>query len=487
MQTPHGVAVVGSGPNGLAAAVTIARAGIPVTVFEAADTVGGGARTTEHVVAGVRHDVCSAIHPMALATEFFQRFELERRMRFVVPDASYAHPLDLGGNSRAAIAYRDLERTADELGRDGRAYQRLLAPVVGHLDGIVETALGGSLVRWPRDLAAAAVLAARTVEQGTPLWGIRFQHQEAPALLAGVAAHNVGTMPSLAGAGVGLVLGGLGHAAGWPVPVGGSQAITDAMLADLLAHGGRVTTGHRVRSVGELDGFAVKIFDTSARALADLAGELLPPRFARALRRFRYGDAAAKVSFVLDGPIPWADARVAAAPTVHLGGSRRELQRAEAEVARGKHSERPYVLLAQPTAADPGRNPAGVHAVTSYAHVPHGSTRDMAELVSAQIERFAPGFRDRIVHIGSVTAAQLAAENANYVGGDFSAGQVQLRQLLQRPVVAADPWRTPAAGVYLCSSSTAPGPGVHGLSGFYAARSALAREFGLPVPKLSLS
>lgn len=486
MGDSRGAAVVGSGPNGLAAAVTLARAGVPVTVFEAQSTIGGGARTAEHVRHGVRHDVCSAIHPMALATGFFRAFELERRIDFVVPDASYAHPLDGTAGDRAAIAYRDLARTASELGRDGAAYARLLGPVLQRLDGALDLALGGALLRWPRDPLAAIAFGARTLEQGSPLWNLRFREQAAPALIAGVAAHNIGPMPALANAGVSFVLGALGHASGWPVPVGGSQAITDALAADLLASGGRIETGRAIADIRELDGFDVKLFDTSARALATIAGDALPAPYRRRLERFRYGNAAAKVDLVLDGPIPWRDPRVAEAPTVHLGGTRAEIAAAERTVARGGHAARPYVLLAQAAAFDPARNPAGVHAVSSYTHVPRGSTVDVGPAVLDQIERFAPGFRERIVDVRVTPAADLSAENANYIGGDFSAGEVSIRQLLARPTLSRDPWRTPAKGVYLCSSSTAPGPGVHGLSGWYAAQSALRREYGLESPELAL-
>lgn len=492
--TSAGAAVIGAGPNGLAAAVTLARAGVPVTVYEAAETIGGGARTQHLVRPGVLHDVCSAIHPMALATGFFRAFELERRMGFVVPEASYANPLDGaagGGDGRAAVAYRDLQRTAAELGRDGTAYSRLYRPLLRRLEGVVDFALGGSLLRWPSDLPAAILNGLRTLEQGTPLWNARFREQAAPALLSGVAAHSIGRMPGLASAGVGLVLGALGHASGWPVPVGGSRAITDALAADLLAHGGRIETGHPVSDVRELSGFRVKLFDTSARGLMRIAGSALPGRYRRALGRFRYGDGAAKVDFVLDGPIPWRDHRVAEAPTVHLGGTRAEVAATELEVSRGRHPQHPYVLLAQAAAFDPARAPVRegdleLTPVWSYTHVPSGSTVDMAQPVIDQIERFAPGFRDRILDVRVITAAEFAGYNRNYVGGDFTAGAVTPWQLLSRPVISTEPWRTPAAGIYLCSSSTAPGPGVHGLSGWYAARSALKHEYGLPDPELGL-
>lgn len=486
MASEDGAAIVGAGPNGLAAAVTLARAGVPVTVFEAAETIGGGTRTAEVVQPGVLHDVCSAIHPMALATGFFRAFELERRMEFAIPEASYANPLDGAAGDRAAIAYRSLERTAEELGRDGRAYARFYRPLLRRLDGVVDFALGGGLLRWPADPFAAAVTGLRTFEQGTPLWNLRFRGEAAPALISGVAAHSIGRMPNLATSGVGVVLGTLAHAQGWPVPIGGSRAIGDALAADLLVHGGRIETAHAIEDARELDGFRVRLFDTSPKGLLRIAGRSLPARYRRALSRFRYGDGASKVDFVLDGPIPWRDPRVAAAATVHLGGTRAESAAAELEVARGRHPERPYVLLAQIADFDPARNPAGVNAVWSYTHVPSGSDADVSEAVIAQIERFAPGFRDRIVDFRVMTAARLANYNRNYHGGDFSAGAVTIPQLIARPTVSVDPWRTPAKGIYLCSSSAPPGPGVHGLPGWYAARSALRHEYGLPEPDLGL-
>lgn len=487
MATLKPAAVIGSGPNGLAAAVTLARAGVPVTVFEAAETIGGGTRTAEVVRPGVLHDVCAAIHPMALATEFFRQFELTRRMEFVVPEVSYANPLDTpGGRHRAALAYRDLDRTAEELGRDGKAYARFYRPLVSRLEGITDFTLGPTMLALPRDVLAAATVGLRTLEQGTALWNARFREEAAPALISGVAAHSVGRMPNLASAAAGVVLGALGHAGGWPVPVGGSRAITDALAADLLAHGGVIHTQREITDVRELSGYGVKLFDTSARGLARIAGPVLPARYRRALQRFAFGDGATKIDFVLDGPVPWADPRVAGAPTVHLGGSRAEGAAAELAVSRGQHPAHPYVLLVQPTDFDPGRNPAGLNAVWTYTHVPSGSDRDMRERVTAQIERFAPGFHDRVIGVHQTTAVGLESYNANYHGGDFSAGAITLRQLFARPQLSVDPHRTPAPGIYLASSSASPGPGVHGLSGWYAARSALRHDYHLPEPDLGV-
>ncbi|WP_449278247.1 phytoene desaturase family protein [Leucobacter sp. GX24907] len=482
-------AVIGSGPNGLAAAVTLARAGVPVTVFEAAETPGGGTRTDELVREGVFHDVCSAIHPMALASPFFQAFELEKRMQFAVPEASYANPLDRRaghGQDRAAIAYRSLARTVDELGRDGDAYRRFYLPLVARANEIVDSALGGAMLRLPNDLGAAAVLALRALEQGSPLWGLRFREEAASALLTGSAAHSIGPTPRLASAGIGVVLGTLAHVRGWPVPIGGSRAISDALVVDLLAHGGELRTGTAIENFGQLSGYGVKVFDTSARGLARIAGSALPKRYRRKLERFSYGDAATKVDFVLDGPIPWNDPRVAEAPTVHVGGSRAETAYAELQVSRGLHPEAPFVMLAQTERWDQARNPEGVHAIWAYTHVPRGSHVDMRAAVIRQIERFAPGFQDRILSMRQRTAAELAQYNRNYHGGDISAGAVHLRQLLARPTLSPEPWRTPAPGVYLASSSAAPGPGVHGLCGWYAALSALQHEYGLPGPALGL-
>jgi phytoene dehydrogenase-like protein len=476
------VAVVGAGPNGLAAAVVMARAGLSVELFEAADKIGGGTRTSELMQPGHFHDICSAVHPMALASPFFRAFELPRRIDLVVPELGFGSPLDGG---RAALGYHSLERTAEGLGKDGAAYSRLLAPLVRRIDGVMDFTQH-QLLRIPRDPLAAAFFALRTAEQGSPLWNARFREDLAPTLLSGVAAHAVSRLPSLAAAGAGLMLTALAHAQGWPVPLGGSAAIAAAMEDDLRAHGGVIHTNTPIDSLQQIRGARATLLDVAPRGLLNIAGDELPDKYRRSLQSFRYGNGSCKVDYILSGPVPWAAKELADAGTVHVIGTREELAKAENDVSRGKHPARPYVLLAQPSRFDSGRAPAGRQTLWTYCHVPAGSTRDLSEAVTAQIERFAPGFRDLVVQTHVSTAADLAAYNRNYIGGDFSAGRMDVRGLLQRPVVSTVPWRTPARGVYLCSSSTPPGPGVTGMPGFFAAKHALKDIFGLKVPHLGL-
>lgn len=469
--------IVGAGPNGLAAAVTLARAGLRTVLFEKAPIPGGGASTDELTLPGFRHDVCSAVHPLAVESAFFRAFELERRISLVRPEVSFAHPLDDG----SAIAYRDLARTADGLGRDGRAYAALIAPLARRSDAVAATT-GAPLLRMPRHPVTAARLALRSLEQGTALWERRFREEAAPALLTGVSAHAILPLPSIAAAGAGLSLAAYAHAHGWPLPVGGSQSIVDALVADYRAHGGELVLSHEVDDLRALPAARVRLLDVTPRALLAMARDTLPHGYARALRRFRYGNAAAKVDFALSAQVPWRDAALRDAPTLHLGGTRAEIAASERDVARGIHPASPYVLVSQPSLFDPTRAPAGSHTLWAYTHVPAGSRENRTAAVIAQIERFAPGFRDTILATSSRTADDLAAHNPNYPGGDIAAGSPDLVQLLRRPVLSTTPWRTPVRGLYLCSSSTAPGPGVHGLSGWYAALTALRDEFGVTSP-----
>ncbi|WP_159500315.1 NAD(P)/FAD-dependent oxidoreductase [Microbacterium sp. 18062] len=474
--------VVGSGPNGLAAAVTLARAGLQVRVYERADGIGGGASTRELTLPGFRHDVCSAVHPLAFESRFFREFGLASRVRFAVPEISYAHPLDGG---RAGIAYRDLDRTREGLGGDGVAYARLMAPLVERASAVASFT-GGSLLRLPADPLTASLFGARAIEQGSAAWNLRFRQDAAPAMITGVSAHSILPQPSLAAAGAGLALAAYGHARGWPLPIGGSQAIADAMADDLRAHGGKIVTGHEVVSLAELPAARVVLLDVTPAALIRIAGDAVPAAYRRALARFRYGDGVAKVDFALSDPVPWANPAVREAGTVHLGGTRAEIAASENAVGAGRLSENPYVLAAQPSLFDAARAPAGEHTLWAYTHVPAGSPADREEAIVRQIERFAPGFRDTILASRSRSAVEVARDNPNYPGGDISAGAPTMAQLLRRPTLGPDPWRTPIPGVYLCSASTSPGPGVHGLGGWWAALSALRHEFGTrALPDLS--
>ena len=467
--------VVGSGPNGLAAAVVLARAGLSVQVYERANTIGGGARTEELTIPGVLHDVGSAVHPQALTSGFFRAFELEKRVKFVVPEISYAHPLDDG---RSGIAWRDLDRTAVGLGVDGAAWRRLLGPLVDRADEVAQFA-GSQVLQLPRHPLTLALLGLRILEQGSRGWGLRFRGDVAPALMTGLAAHAIGPVPSLATAAAGLVLATAGHARGWPIPIGGSQSIIDSLAADLRANGGKIIMGTEVVSIAELPKATVVLFDLTPRALSRIAGDRLPDGYRRSLDRFRYGNAIAKVDFALSAPVPWTDSRLAEAATLHVGGTRAEMAASEADVAAGRHPEDPYVLVSQPTPFDPSRAPHGTHVLWAYSHVPRGSAQDRTEAITAKIERYAPGFRDTIIASASRTALEMEQSNPNYVGGDISGGEVTIAQLLARPVLSATPWRTAARGIYLCSSSTPPGPAVHGLAGYYAAMTALRDEFGV--------
>ncbi len=466
------VTVVGSGPNGLAAAVICARAGLSVQVFEAQPTLGGGARTlADPEFAGVSHDICSAVHPLALASPFLAEFDLPARgVALKVPEVSYANPLP---GRAAALGYHDLDRTCAEL-TAGESWRRLFGPLVDRDDAVLKLLLGDKR-SIPTDPIAAAQVARRLLEQGTPAWRT-LAGVDARALFTGVAAHTISQMPSLVSSGAGLMLATLAHTVGWPIPVGGSQAIPDALIADLRAYGGTVTAGEEITEPPS----GVVLFDTAPTALLRFYRGRLPARYERALRRYRFGPGVAKVDFVLSEDIPWTDPRLAAAPTLHMGGTREQMAHAEREAAAGRHAEWPMVLAAQPHVVDAGRIDAqGRRPLWTYAHVPNGSPIVQTERVSKIFERFAPGFRDVVVAARSVPAARLAEHNANLVGGDIGVGGNTLLHALAGPTPRLNPWSTPIPKVYLCSSATPPGGGVHGMSGYYAARTVLRREFGI--------
>ncbi|HYS53246.1 MAG TPA: NAD(P)/FAD-dependent oxidoreductase [Thermoanaerobaculia bacterium] len=456
--------VVGAGPNGLSAAIVLAQAGRSVVVLEAHDTIGGGARTAELTLPGFRHDVCSAIHPMAVISPFFRSLKLD--VEWVEPRYAIAHPLDDG---RAAILERSLDATSAGLGRDARAWHDLFAPFVGDT-------LFSEILRPMRIFTRHPILLARFgIEALRSAFGVarRFGEDPARALLAGCAAHAVRPLET-AGTGAFAVTFALsGHATGWPFPKGGSQRIVESLVTRLRSLGGEIRVSTPVRSMRDLPESRVVIFDVTPKQLAAIAGDALPERYGRRLRRFQYGPGVFKVDFALDGPIPWRAAECAGAATVHLGGTLEEIARHEAEIWRGRNSERPFVLLAQQSLFDPTRAPAGKHTGWAYCHVPNGSSDDMTERIEKQIERFAPGFRDRILARHTFNAAQLESYNANLVGGDVGGGAYTLLQTVARPFPKVNPYATPNPRLFLGSSSTPPGGGVHGLCGWFAAQAAL--------------
>lgn len=470
--------IIGSGPNGLAAAVALARAGYDVRVLEASDTIGGGVRTQESTLPGFLHDVCSAVHPAAVASPFFQAFGLGERVEWIRPEISYAHPLDGG---RAAVAWRDIDRTAADLGVDARAWSSRVRPLSTHIDGLVDFT-NNQLLRVPHDPVTAARYAIRMLDQGTPLAERAFLTDAAAALMSGVVAHANSPQPTLAGAAAGLLLAALAHAGGWPYPRGGTQRIADALVGDIRSHGGTVEAGVHVTDLHTLDwGDPARgdllLLNTSPRLA--LTHRDVPSGYARAIESFRYGAAAAKVDFALDGPVPWTNPLVRQSPTVHLGGTRAEIWASENAVAAGRVSDRPYVLAVQPSVFDDSRAPAGKAVLWAYIHVPNGSDLDPTELITAQVERFAPGFRDLILAHHAVPASSREAINPAEIGGDISGGVFDIRQALRRPVLSPAPWRTPMRGVYLASASTPPGPAVNGMAGWHAASTAL-RDAGTP-------
>ena len=469
--------VVGSGPNGLAAAITLARAGVSVRVLEAADVAGGGMRSAELTEAGFVHDVCSAIHPLALGSPLLRRLPLDAHgLELIHPPAPLAHPFDDGS---AVVLERAVDATATSLGPDGAAYRRLFEPLARDADRLMDAVLRPLR---PHDAARAARtlarFAPRALRSASGLATGRFEGRDARALFAGSAAHSMLPLEAPASASFGLVLNLLGHAVGWPLARGGSQRIADAMTAHLAELGGEIVTSRPVASIDELPPARAILLDVGPRQLLRIGGERLPGRYRRALRHYRYGPGVCKLDWALDGPIPWLADRCARAATVHVGGSLEEIAASERAVAAGEHPERPFVLLAQQSLFDPSRAPEGKHTAWAYCHVPSGSGVDMSGRIESQVERFAPGFRDLVRARSVLRATDLERYDANYVGGEINGGLASLRQLLARPAPRLDPYSTPADGVYICSASTPPGGGVHGMCGYLAARSALRREFG---------
>ncbi|MTD54762.1 phytoene desaturase family protein [Amycolatopsis pithecellobii] len=465
------VVVVGSGPNGLAAAVLLARTGLRVEVREGADQLGGGMRSQALFDSEVVHDICSAVHPLGAASPFFREFDLAGRgVELCQPEIAYGHPLDGG---RAGLAYRSFERTCEALGVDGPRYRKLMRP-------LVQNSPADALMSDQRSVALALIpFAAGVLAQGTPLARHFFRGEAAAAMLAGVAAHAGAKLPGLPAAGISLLLGHLAHTTGWPIVRGGTQRIANALADDLLAHHGMIHIGQPVSDLRELANFRAVLLDVGPRNLLDLAGDLLPDGYRRRLERYRYGPGSAKVDFLVSEPIPWTNTELRRAGTVHLCGNQAAVYASENATAQGKLAGEPYVLLSEPMVADETRGLPGKRPVWAYCHVPNGNPVDPTALIRRQIERFAPGFGDTVLASRSVNALAQQEYNPNYVGGDVAAGAVDLRQVAGRPVLAWNPYRTPLPGVYLCSAATPPGPGVHGMAGYFAAKSLLRNEFGV--------
>jgi phytoene dehydrogenase-like protein len=473
---PVDAVVVGSGPNGLAAAITLAQAGLSVTVLEAADEPGGGTRSAELTLPGYTHDVCSAIHTFGRISPFFAGTgeALERHgLRWVRPPAALGHPLDDGS---AVMLRGSVEETAAGLGPDGDAYRRLFGWIVDAAGSLLPDILGPFHVPLSPPRALRLARFGLVALQPATLVARRFDGERARALFAGIAAHSILRLTEPVSAAAALVLGAAAHIDGWPFPEGGAGRLPEAMVAELEALGGRVVTGRRVGRLEDLPAHRLALFDTSPSALASIAADRLPAGYRRRLDRYRHGPGVFKLDIALDGPVPWRAAELAEAGTVHLGGTLEEIARSEAEVDAGLVPDRPFVLLTQPSLFDPSRAPAGGHTVWAYCHVPNGSPTDASDRILAQIERYAPGFRERVLAMVATGPAAIEAYNENDVGGDIGGGRMDLGQLFTRPSLRLhDPYATPDPSIYLCSAATPPGGGVHGMSGMLAARSALRR------------
>ncbi|HEX2099009.1 MAG TPA: NAD(P)/FAD-dependent oxidoreductase [Candidatus Synoicihabitans sp.] len=464
--------VIGSGPNGLAAAVTLARQGWRVGVFERNATIGGGTRTEERTLPGFHHDVCAAVHPMAVASPFLRSLPLhEHGLEWVWPEVQMAHPLDDGS---AVASYRDLDRTAENLGREGPAYRDFFAPLVASARALVDGAL--TPLTWPKHPLLLARFGWQARRSATALVRRSFVGPRTAALFAGNAAHGVLPLDQPFSAAVGMMLCIVAHAEGWPIARGGSASITQALARYLQTLGGEIHVGQEVKTLRDLPPARVVLADVSPRGLAQIAGDVLPTSYRKRLLRYRHGPAAFKMDWALAGPIPWTAPECRLAGTVHLGGTIEEVTAAEHAPWHGRVASKPFVLLAQQSIIDPTRAPAGQHTGWAYCHVPNGDATDMTDAIEAQVERFAPGFRELILQRAVTRPADFEQYNPNYVGGDVVGGAQDWRQLITRPVVSLNPCATPHPRVFLCSASTPPGGGVHGMCGYLAAQAVLRRR-----------
>lgn len=469
--------VVGSGPNGLAAAIVLRQAGLSVKLIEGKDTIGGGMRTTELTEPGFRHDVCSAIHPLGAASPVFQKMPLaDHGLEWIEPPLALAHPFDGGA---AAVLERSLEATARRLGEDRESYARLFLPLTKNWDKLAEDILA------PLQAPAHPLLLARfgwqALRSGEGLARHRFRTPEARGLFAGLAAHSLLPLSKAGTAGFGLVLATLAHVNGWPFARGGSQRIADALGSYFRALGGEIETGRPVKTLRELPSAKTVLLDVTPRQVLGICGQDLSALYRRQLMRYRYGAGVFKIDWALNAPVPFAAEECHRAGTVHIGGSLAEVAASEEAMARSAHSDRPFVLFSQPSVFDGTRAPAGKHTAWAYCHVPHGSTADRTEAIENQVERFAPGFRETIISRHTMNTVEMQAYNPNYIGGDINGGAQSLDQLFTRPVLRFPPYATSLRNVFVCSSSTPPGGGVHGLCGYHAAKAALKRVFGVRI------
>ena len=463
--------VVGSGPNGLAAAIELAKTGKRVCVYEANDVIGGGARSKELTLPGFIHDTCSAVHPLAVGSPFFKNLSLtEYGLEFVFPPAELAHPFDDGS---ALLLHRSVEKTSQQLGADARSYSRLFGPLVRDWEILAPALLGP--IQFPHHPYAMMRFGLNAIRSAAGFVKSRFKEERTRAFFAGAVAHSCLSLHHLGTTAFGLVLLTLGHRVGWPIPRGGAQRISNALAAYFKQLGGEIVTGTRVESIADLPPSRCVLFDVTPRQLLRIAGEGFPASFNAKLSAYGYGPAAFKLDWALDGPVPWRAAECTQAATIHLGGSLAEIEASEAAVWEGKVTDRPFVLASQSSLFDPSRAPQGKHTLWAYCHVPNGSEIDMTEAIENQVERFAPGFRSRILARTSTSPAQFESNNANLVGGDINGGAATITQLFTRPTIRT--YSTPLNGVYICSSSTPPGGGVHGMCGYHAAHTALRKSF----------
>ncbi|WP_411273141.1 phytoene desaturase family protein [Daejeonella sp.] len=472
MNTEYDAVVVGAGPNGLSAAIVLQEAGLSVLLLEGKETIGGGLRSAELTLPGFIHDICSAIHPLAVGSPFFNKLPLDKHgLEYVYPAISAAHPFDDG---TAAILKGSVEETASRLGKDNSAYSTLLAPLVRSWPGMAPDVLGP--LHFPKHPLNMAAFGLNALRSASSLSG-RFKTKEAKGFWAGMAAHSIQPLTNLATSAIGLVLLATGHLQGWPASVGGSFKIANALASHFKSLGGKIQTGIPVRSMNDIPSAKAILFDLTPKQILDIAGEILSPLYKWQLKRYRYGMGVFKIDWALNGPIPFSAPEARLAGTIHLGNTFEEIANSELITSRGQIVDKPFVLLAQQSLFDKSRAPEGNHTAWAYCHVPNGSCVDMTAAIENQVERFAPGFKDQILAKHTMNTLEIEAYNPNYIGGDINGGVIDLGQLFSRPVLRSSPYRTSAKGIYICSSSTPPGGGVHGMCGYYAAKQTLKDIF----------